>query len=103
MAILRLCVTYTAATRACPRKGEPVTATSFRRHPADEAPDKASRPAWDDEGGDWPIGRLNQMPQHPPLYYQAMATVLRVERAIAGRTGLHRPGAGAAAAGRTCC
>ena len=24
------------------------------------------------------------MPQHPPLYYQAMATVLRVERAITG-------------------
>ena len=56
----------------------------MRRHPADEAPDKGSRPAWDDEGGDRPVGGLNQMPQHPPLYYQAMATVLRAERAVGG-------------------
>jgi 4-amino-4-deoxy-L-arabinose transferase-like glycosyltransferase len=83
-AIIRLCRTFASATRACPREGEPVTATSFRRHPAEEAPDKASRPAWDDEGGAEALGQLNQMPQHPPLYYQAMATVLRVERAITG-------------------
>lgn len=27
-------------------------------------------------------GRLNQMPQHPPLYYATMAAALRVERAV---------------------
>lgn len=83
-AIIRLCRTYAAATRACPREGEPVTPTSMRRHLRDEAPDKASRPAWDDEGGDASVGQVNQMPQHPPLYYQAMATVLRFERAVLG-------------------
>ena len=83
-AIVRLCATYAAATRACPRKGEPVTPTSTRRHPRADAPDKASRPAWDDAGGAAPLGQLNQMPQHPPLYYEAMATVLRVERAVHG-------------------
>lgn len=83
-AIIRLCRTYAASTRACPREGEVVTATSVRRHPEAEAPDKGSRPAWDDAGGDARVGQLNQMPQHPPLYYQAMATVLRVERAVLG-------------------
>ena len=83
-AIIRLCRTYAAATRACPREGEPVTPTSMRRHPREEAPDKASRPAWDDEGGATSVGQRNQMPQHPPLYYQAMASVLRVERWLGG-------------------
>ncbi|MCU1370440.1 MAG: hypothetical protein JWO77_1634 [Ilumatobacteraceae bacterium] len=83
-AIIRLCRTYAAATRACPREGEQVTPTSMRRHPRAEAPDKADRPAWDDEGGDASVGQVNQMPQHPPLYYQAMASVLRVERAVGG-------------------
>jgi small subunit ribosomal protein S36 len=83
-AIVRLCATYAAATRACPRKGEPVTPTSTRRHPRSEAPDRSVRPAWDDAGGDQPLGQLNQMPQHPPLYYEAMAAVLRVERAVHG-------------------
>jgi small subunit ribosomal protein S36 len=83
-AIIRLCKTYAAATRACPRDGEEVTPTSMRLHPRGEAPDKADRPAWNDEGGDASVGQVNQMPQHPPLYYQSMAAVLRVERAIAG-------------------
>jgi 4-amino-4-deoxy-L-arabinose transferase-like glycosyltransferase len=61
-----------------------VTRTSVRRHPAADAPNRATRPAWDDEGGDASTGRLNQMPQHPPLYYQLMASVLRVERAVLG-------------------
>jgi small subunit ribosomal protein S36 len=83
-AIIRLCKTYASATRACPRDGEPVTRTSMRRHLREDAPDKATRPAWDDEGGDASVGQLNQMPQHPPLYYQAMASVLRVERWLGG-------------------
>lgn len=84
-AIIRLCRTYAAATRACPREGEEVTPTSMRRHPVGDAPDKAVRPAWDDDGGDRSVGQVNQMPQHPPLYYQAMAQVLRLERAVLGR------------------
>jgi len=83
-AIIALCRTFAAATRACPREGEEVTSTSTRRHPVGDAPDKNTRPAWNDAGGDDPLGQLNQMPQHPPLYYQAMATVLRAERAIGG-------------------
>ncbi len=83
-AIIRLCKTYASATRACPREGEPVTPTSMRRHAIGEAPNKAARPAWDDEGGSRSVGQLNQMPQHPPLYYQAMAQVLRAERAVFG-------------------
>ncbi len=82
--IIRLCKAFTAATRACPKPGEVVTPTSTRLHPVGEAPDKASRPAWNDLGDDVRVGQLNQMPQHPPLYYQAMALVLRVERAVLG-------------------
>jgi small subunit ribosomal protein S36 len=80
----RLCSTFAAATRACPRAGEVPTATSIRRHPEADAPNKGSRPAWDDEGGGAAVGRLNQMPQHPPLYYEAMATVLKAERWVHG-------------------
>lgn len=80
----RLCATYASAIRACPRTGEVVTATGTRRHPVDEAPDKGSRPAWDDAGGAERVGPRNQMPQHPPGYYRAMAAVLQVERAVLG-------------------
>ncbi|MGI8755729.1 MAG: DUF2142 domain-containing protein [Acidimicrobiales bacterium] len=81
--VYRLCRTFAAATRACPQDGEPVTITSTRRHLAGDAPDKSIRPAWNDEGGA-KQGGLNQMAQHPPLYYEAMAGVLRVERATFG-------------------
>ena len=70
VAIIRLCRTYASATRACPREGEPVTRTSMRRHPVDEAPTRDERPAWDDAGGSEALGQVNQMPQHPPLYYE---------------------------------
>lgn len=85
-ATLRLCRVFAAAIRACPNPGEPVTPTSMRRHPRSAAPARSGRPAWDDMGGDAPVGRVSQMPQHPPLYYQAMATVLRLERALPGST-----------------
>ena len=81
--VYRLCRTFAAATRACPREGEPVTITSTRRHLAADAPDKSIRPAWNDGGGARP-GGLNQMAQHPPLYYEAMALVLRAERTLLG-------------------
>lgn len=81
--VYRLCRTFATATRACPQEGETVTITSTRRHPAADAPDKSIRPVWDDEGGARQ-GGLNQMAQHPPLYYEAMAGVLRVERTVFG-------------------
>ncbi|MCB0972550.1 MAG: DUF2142 domain-containing protein, partial [Acidimicrobiales bacterium] len=80
----RLCATYASAIRACPRTGEVITPTGTRRHPVDEAPDKGSRPAWDDAGGAERVGPRNQMPQHPPAYYRAMAAVLQVERGVLG-------------------
>ncbi len=83
-AIYRMCRTYVSSIRACPRPGEVVSPTATRRHPRADAPPKAGRPAWDDDGGDVGVGALNQMPQHPPLYYQLMAAVLRVERAVGG-------------------
>lgn len=83
-ALFRMCRTYVSSIRACPREGEVVSPTAMRRHPLADAPPKAGRPAWDDNGGGVGVGALNQMPQHPPLYYQLMASVLRVERAING-------------------
>lgn len=81
--VFRLCRTYASATRACPGAGEAVSRTSTRLHIAGAAPDRASRPTWDERGGARRAG-VNQMPQHPPLYYEALALVLRVERAVAG-------------------
>lgn len=69
------------------------------RFAADDAPARTDRPDVDDLGGTepdpgarrstdrrpLPAGApyvYNQMPQHPPLYHQAMATVLRVERTV---------------------
>lgn len=70
-----------------------------------DAPPRSDRPDVDDLGGTTPddnARRLgpdgsaragypyvyNQMPQHPPLYYEAMATVLRVERWLLPGDGL---------------
>ncbi|MBX3286069.1 MAG: DUF2142 domain-containing protein [Actinobacteria bacterium] len=83
-AVYRMCRVYVSSIRACPRDDEVVSPTGMRRHPREQAPPKSERPAWDDLGGDEPVGALNQMPQHPPLYYQLMAGVLRVERAVNG-------------------
>ena len=75
-----------------------------------DAPPRSGRPDVDDLGGTTPDDDArrresdgsaragypyvyNQMPQHPPLYYEAMATVLRVERWVLpgdGRPSLDR-------------
>jgi small subunit ribosomal protein S36 len=83
-AVVRLCREHAAAVRACPVPGEAVTADAVRRREAADAPPRATRPAWDDDGGRRPTDAANQMPQHPPLAYVAMAGVLRVERAVLG-------------------
>lgn len=80
----RFCATFVASVRVCPQPGEAVTATAVRVRGVDDAPGAADRPAWDDGGGRQPASELNQMPQHPPLYYAAMALVLRVGRLLAG-------------------
>ena len=80
----RLCTTFVASVRVCPLPGEEVTATAVRVRGADDAPGAADRPAWDDDGGALPTTDLNQMPQHPPLYYASMAGVLSAARAVAG-------------------
>ena len=46
--------------------------------PADAATHRADRPGWADLGPDVRNGPPNQMPQHPPLYYETTAAVLRV-------------------------
>jgi small subunit ribosomal protein S36 len=51
---------------------------------AADAPPKAGRPNINVLGGsgDHEEGSFNQQPQHPPLYYQALALALRVERRV---------------------
>lgn len=44
----------------------------------DQATPRAERPGWDELGPAVRNGPPNQMPQHPPLYYEAAAAVLRV-------------------------
>jgi small subunit ribosomal protein S36 len=51
---------------------------------ADDAPPKSGRLDIHSLGGsgDDPTGGYNQQPQHPPLYYQLLGLVLRVERFV---------------------
>jgi small subunit ribosomal protein S36 len=57
------------------------TSPAFPAHAAavaaDTATPRADRPGWSDLGPDVRNGPPNQMPQHPPLYYEATAAVLR--------------------------
>ncbi len=46
--------------------------------PADAATHRADRPGWRDLGPDVRNGPPNQMPQHPPLYYEAAGAALRL-------------------------
>lgn len=45
---------------------------------ADAATHRADRPGWADLGPDVRNGPPNQMPQHPPLYYEAAGAALRL-------------------------
>lgn len=57
------------------------TSPAFPAHaPAvaeDAATHRAERPGWSDLGPDVRNGPPNQMPQHPPLYYESAAAILR--------------------------
>ncbi|MEX2294606.1 MAG: glycosyltransferase family 39 protein [Acidimicrobiales bacterium] len=46
--------------------------------PTSAATHRADRPGWADLGPDVRDGPPNQMPQHPPLYYESAAAALRV-------------------------
>ncbi|MCU1358025.1 MAG: hypothetical protein JWM89_3443 [Acidimicrobiales bacterium] len=78
-----ICQTYAVSVKWCPTKAEAAAHTTVRPRPADEAPPKSSRPVWNAGTFTRAVpGRHNQMPQHPPLYYEAMAGALKLERAL---------------------
>jgi len=83
-ALDRLCETFVASVRVCPLPGEEVTATAVRVRHARDAPHGGGRPSFLDDGGREAVAELNQMAQHPPLYYGAMAVVLRGARTVVG-------------------
>jgi small subunit ribosomal protein S36 len=79
--LFQLCIDFAASTTWCHTEEERTANLVVRDHPAGEAPPKDRRPRWDDpDFRALEPDRMNQMPQHPPLYYQLMAAGLRVER-----------------------
>lgn len=50
---------------------------------AESAPARSQARSFNEWGGDKPVASTNQMPQHPPLYYEVAATALRAGRLIA--------------------
>jgi 4-amino-4-deoxy-L-arabinose transferase-like glycosyltransferase len=64
--------------------------TSFRERylTPQSAPPRDKRPDFRQAGGDKPVGAGNQMPQHPPLFYEASSLLLRAERAALPGSGL---------------
>lgn len=84
--VIELCRTYAASTRWCPTAAERTAGVRTRVHRADGAPARSHRARWDHAARQPVADRDNQMPQHPPLAYLAMATVVEVERALTGGT-----------------
>lgn len=81
-AALALCQQTSAATAPCPVDGEEPSFEVTRHRRAADAPLKSARPTYTQLGGDTPAGPLVEIAQHPPLYYQAMSWIVRVERAL---------------------
>lgn len=78
-----LCVDFAASANWCRTRAERAADLVVRDHPAGEAPPKDRRPHADDPRfRSLEPGRMNQMPQHPPLYYRLMAAGLRAERLV---------------------
>lgn len=48
----------------------------------ESAPPRSGRKTFEEYGGGASSGYINQMPQHPPMYYWATGTALRIERAV---------------------
>lgn len=82
--MLRTCQTFAASIRICPRPDEADDPTGLRTFTRASAPPREDRPTWREDGGADLTGQVNQMPQHPPLYYRAMASALQVARAATG-------------------
>jgi 4-amino-4-deoxy-L-arabinose transferase-like glycosyltransferase len=79
----QLCVDYATSTNPCHTPAERADHVRTRARPAEAAPPKHHRAHAGDVAFRTPEpGRMNQMPQHPPLYYAAMAGALRLERAV---------------------
>lgn len=81
--LFQMCRDYSTSARWCRTDEEREAGVDHRDRPADAAPPKGARPFWDDPGFQaLEPGRMNQIPQHPPLYYRLMATGLRLERSL---------------------
>ncbi|MEO6988939.1 MAG: DUF2142 domain-containing protein [Aquihabitans sp.] len=81
-AVLADCSTFVATGRWCPTPQQPSPGSGVR-HVAGDAPTKFGGPTVGQLGGSAGTStRSNQLAQHPPLYYRAMAAVLQAERAI---------------------
>jgi small subunit ribosomal protein S36 len=81
--IVQLCRDYAVSTQWCRSDEERAARVTTRPRRAEDAPPRGERARADDPAFDAPADdRMNQMPQHPPLYYQAMAGALRLERLL---------------------
>lgn len=81
--IFGICQDYATTSKWCLTPQERAAGIEVRARPREDAPPKGQRQKWSDDDFGTPVpDRLNQMPQHPPLYYAAMAAALRVERAV---------------------
>jgi len=81
--LFQLCVDFATSANWCRIDAERAANAFTRERPAAEAPSKHDRVHPDDR--DFvrlKPGRMNQMAQHPPLYYLAMAGAVHVERAV---------------------
>lgn len=81
VAVMNDCFDRTYTQRWCPTPGRPTPAMHVRRD-GSVAPDRGTDRTYDQLGGDAPTARPNQLAQHPPLYYRAMATVVQIERFV---------------------
>ncbi len=100
-AVLADCGKYVATQRRCPARTDAAPAPGgghrtwtwsfggskgpgLRPHPLSGAPSKGSGAGFDALGGDKQVGPPNQLPQHPPLYYEGAGLVVRAERFLPG-------------------
>lgn len=81
VAIMRDCHDFAVTQRWCPVPDREAP-TSRARRDGPDAPDKGTGATYRDLGGDQPSARPNQLAQHPPLYYRAMAVVVKAQRAV---------------------
>lgn len=92
-AVRSRCSTFIVTKRWCPPDGEFVIteqgyielqfpANQLTRRVAGDAPDRSSAPDFEGAGGDRETVQRNQIPQHPPLYYELAGGLVRLERKV---------------------